>query len=252
MDDHPPPRWSAPGDPHRRTVRSMNPLVTGRRSPPRGRRLLRLLLGLVLFGLGIAVMVRADLGLGPWDVLHQGVSRRTGIPIGTVGILTSLVVLVLWLPLRERPGLGTVLNVFVIGATVDLALLALPTIDALVVRWLLLLSGPVLVAVGSGYYIGAGLGPGPRDGLMTGLARRGWRVGGARTAIEASALLIGWLLGGTAGIGTILFTVSIGPLVHRLLPRLAMDDRYLHDRRDLGAGLPAGVDPEPVPATGAA
>lgn len=190
-----------------------------------GHRLRRLVLGLVLCGLGIAFMVAADLGLGPWDVLHQGVSRNTGIPIGTVGIIVGLVVLLGWIPLRERIGIGTVLNVIVIGVVIDLTLLGLDTPDAMTLRVGYLLLGPLLFGIGSGFYIGAGLGSGPRDGLMTGLARRGLPVHGVRTGIEVTALVIGFLLGGTAGIGTLLFAFTIGPLVHVFLPRLRVDDR---------------------------
>ena len=188
------------------------------------RRLPRLLFGLVLCGLGIASMVAADLGLGPWDVLHQGLSRLSGIPIGTVGILVGLVVLGLWFPLHERPGLGTVLNVVVIGVVIDLTLLVLPTPGPLWLRAMMMLAGPLLFAIGSGYYIGAGLGPGPRDGVMTGLARRGVPVGVARGAIELSVLVAGWLLGGTVGAGTLVFAFGIGPLVHLFLPRLSLAD----------------------------
>lgn len=189
-------------------------------------RLPRLLLGLLLCGLGIAGMVRSNLGLGPWDVLHQGLSRLTGIPIGTVGIIVGFVVLGLWIPLRERPGLGTLLNVIVIGVVIDLTLLWLPEPQTLLVRAAFLASGPLLFGVGSGFYIGAGLGAGPRDGVMTGLARRGLPVGAVRAAIEVTVLVLGWLLGGTVGVGTVLFAVTIGPLVHVCLPRLAVDDRY--------------------------
>lgn len=180
--------------------------------------------GLVLCGLGIAFMVAADLGLGPWDVLHQGVSRNTGIPIGTVGIIVGIVVLLGWIPLRERIGIGTALNVVIIGVTIDLTLLVLDTPEGLSLRVVYLLLGPVLFGIGSGFYIGAGLGPGPRDGLMTGLARRGLPVHGVRTAIELSALGIGFALGGTAGIGTVVFAFSIGPLVHVFLPRLTVPE----------------------------
>ncbi|MFP4310702.1 MAG: YczE/YyaS/YitT family protein [Nitriliruptoraceae bacterium] len=188
------------------------------------RRVPRLLGGLVLCGVGIAVMVAADLGLGPWDVLHQGLSRRSGIPIGTTAILVGLLVLALWFPLRERPGLGTVLNVLIIGLVIDLVLLLLATPDDLWLRWVLMLAGPVLFAVGSGYYIGAGLGPGPRDGVMTGLARRGVPVGLARLLLELTVLAAGWLLGGTVGPGTLAFALGIGPLVHVVLPRLTLPD----------------------------
>lgn len=193
--------------------------------PPRAelrRRLPRLLVGLVLFGLGLALMVAAGLGLAPWEVLHQGVSRNTPIPIGTVGILTGLLVLLLWIPLRERLGVGTVLNVIVIGVVIDVTLIWLEQPGPMALRWGFLLVGLVLVGIASGYYIGAGLGPGPRDGLMTGLARRGWRLSVVRTAIEVSALGGGWLLGGTVGAGTVLFAFGIGPLVEFFLPRLAV------------------------------
>lgn len=188
------------------------------------RRLPRLLVGLVLCGLGIAVMVAADLGLGPWDVLHQGLSRMTGIPIGTVGILVGIAVLGAWLPLRERPGLGTVLNVLVIGIVIDLTLLVLDTPQALWLRWVMMAAGPVLFGVGSGFYIGTGLGSGPRDGIMTGLARRGLPVGWVRGGLELTVLALGWLLGGTVGVGTVWFAVAIGPIVHVALPRLALPD----------------------------
>lgn len=178
----------------------------------------------MLCGLGIAVMVAADLGLGPWDVLHQGIERLTGIPIGTVGILVGIAVLSLWFPLRERPGVGTVLNVLIIGITIDLVLLALVTPQAMWMRAALMLSGPVLFAIGSGFYIGAGLGSGPRDGVMTGLARLGVPVGAARAAIELTVLAAGWLLGGTVGVGTVVFAVGIGPLVQWFLPRLHLPD----------------------------
>jgi len=193
--------------------------------PPRHelkQRLPRLVWGLFLFGFGIALMVAADLGLGPWDVFHQGVSAHTPIPIGSVVIITGVVLLVLWIPLRERIGIGTLLNALLIGAVMDLSLIWLETPAVTTVRWVYLVGGVVIVGIGSGYYIGAGLGPGPRDGLMTGLAKRGWPIGLARLGIELTALLGGWLLGGTIGVGTVLFALGIGPLVHVLLPRLTM------------------------------
>jgi len=198
------------------------------------RRLPRLLVGLVLCGWGIASMVASELGLGPWDVLHQGLSVLIGLPIGTMGILVGILVLALWIPLHERPGLGTVLNVLVIGIVIDVTLLWLSPPDSLAVRSLLMLAGPVLFAVGSGLYIGAGLGSGPRDGVMTGLARRGWPVGVARAAIEATVLALGWLLGGTVGLGTLLFAGLIGPLVHWCLPRLSIPDADVGDVRPPG------------------
>lgn len=183
----------------------------------------RLVAGLALCGLGIAFMVAADLGLAPWSVLDQGISDRTGIPIGTVSIIVGAVVLLAWIPLRERPGLGTVLNVVLIGVTIDIALLVLDTPDAMAARLAYLAVGAFLWGPGSGLYIGAGLGPGPRDGLMTGLAARG--VGSIRvirTGIELSALAAGWLLGGSAGLGTVVFAVTIGPNVQLFLPRLTV------------------------------
>lgn len=186
------------------------------------RRLPRLLGGLFLFGFGTALMVVADLGLGPWDVFHQGISVHTSIPIGSVVIITGIAVLVLWIPLRERIGIGTLLNAVLIGVVMDLTLLWLGTPPSTIIRWLYLVGGVLIVGVGSGYYIGAGLGPGPRDGLMTGLAKRGWPIGLARFGVELVALIGGWLLGGTIGAGTVLFALGIGPLVHVLLPRLTV------------------------------
>lgn len=189
-----------------------------------GRRVPRLLFGLVLFGVGLAMMVIAGLGLAPWEVMHQGITRHTGIPIGTVGILTGIVVLLLWIPLGERLGVGTILNVFIIGIVIDLTLWIAPeSVGALWQQWGLLLGGTLLVAIGSGYYIGAGLGPGPRDGLMTGLARRGIPLGPGRTAIEVTVLIIGWFLGGTVGLGTVIFAFGVGPLVGILLPRMSLE-----------------------------
>lgn len=183
------------------------------------RRLPRLLVGLVLFGVGIAMMVISDLGLAPWEVLHQGISINTGIPIGTVGILTGILVLILWIPLRERPGIGTVSNVLLIGIVIDLTLwLAPDRVDGAWQQWALLIGGTLVIAVGSGLYIGAGLGPGPRDGVMTGLGARGVPIGFARAIIEVSVLVAGWALGGTVGVGTVVFAFGVGPLVGWMLP----------------------------------
>jgi len=170
----------------------------------------------------MALMVRAELGLSPWDVLHQGLSRLTGLPIGLVSNVVGALVLLLWIPLRQRPGLGTVSNVIVIGLVVDatLALLARP--DSLAVRIVFLVVGILLNASAIGLYVGAGLGPGARDGLMTGLARRGHSIRLVRGMIEVSVLAAGWLLGGTVGVGTVLYAGSIGFLVHYLIPRLAI------------------------------
>jgi uncharacterized membrane protein YczE len=183
----------------------------------------RLVAGLVLCGLGIAFMVAADLGLAPWSVLDQGISEHTGIPIGTVSIIVGALVLAAWIPLRERPGLGTVLNVILIGTTIDIALLVLDTPGSLAGRLGYLAIGVFLWGPGTGLYIGAGLGPGPRDGLMTGLAARG--VGSirlVRTGIELTALAVGMALGGSVGLGTLAFAFTIGPNVQLFLPRLTL------------------------------
>lgn len=187
------------------------------------RRLPRVVFGLVLFGVGIALMVAGDLGLGPWDVFHQGLADLTGIGIGTIILLVGFAILALFIPLKEKIGLGTLLNAVLIGVTVDIVLLTLSTPASLIARWLLMLSGPVLIAIGSGFYIGGGLGPGPRDGVMTGLAKRGITVSRARTGIEITVLLAGIALGGSVGIGTLWFAFGIGPMVAWFLPRLTMD-----------------------------
>jgi uncharacterized membrane protein YczE len=174
----------------------------------------QLTLGLLLFGVGIALMVRSNLGLSPWEVLHQGISRHTGIPIGTVSILMGLPILLAWLPLRQRPGWGTLLNIVLIGLVTDLSLPLLPETAALAPRAALLVAGVLAIGMGSGMYLGADMGAGPRDGVMMGLARRtGLSVRLVRTAIELSVLGLGWLMGGTVGIGTLLFALGIGPIV---------------------------------------
>ncbi len=190
-----------------------------------GARLARLLGGLALFGFSLALMVRANLGLGPWDVLHQGLARRSGVPIGTMTILVGVVVLLAWIPLRQRPGPGTLLNVLLVGLAVDATLAVLPTVHDLVMRFALLLAGTVLTAVATALYVGAAYGPGPRDGLMIGLAARGVPIRVARTAIEVSVLVAGVLLGGSVGIGTVVFALTIGPLVQVTMPRLAVARR---------------------------
>jgi uncharacterized membrane protein YczE len=189
----------------------------------RRRRFPRLLLGLVAFGLGIAFMVRSGLGLGPWDVLHQGITNRTGIPIGMVGIAVGIVLLLFFPLLRERIGVGTIGNTLVIGVVIDLTLLVLPGARALPLQVAFMVGGILAIAIGSGAYIGAGLGPGPRDGLMTGLARHtGASIRVVRTGIEVSVLLLGIALGGTFGIGTIAMALTIGPLVQFFLQWLSL------------------------------
>ncbi|MGI8759234.1 MAG: YczE/YyaS/YitT family protein [Acidimicrobiales bacterium] len=180
---------------------------------PLRRRLTQLVVGLVTAGVGLALGVRGDLGLGPWDVLHQGIAERLDVSMGTVVIAVGAVVLLAWWPLHQRLGLGTVLNVVTVGAVLDLSLRLLPEPHSLVTQVAAMLTGVVAVGLGSGLYLGARLGPGPRDGLMTALAGRGPSIRLVRTAIELSALGLGWLLGGTIGIGTVVFAVAIGPLV---------------------------------------
>ncbi len=166
-----------------------------------------------------ALFVHANLGADPWDVFHLGVAKQLGISFGTVIILTGAAVLLLWIPIRQMPGLGTVSNVIVLGLAADATLAVLPPLESMVARSALLVGAIVLNAIATGMYIGAGFGPGPRDGLMTGLhARTGWSLRGIRTAIELSVLLIGWLLGGKFGVGTVIYALSIGPLIQLCLP----------------------------------
>jgi len=183
----------------------------------------QLIVGLIAFGASLALLVRSDLGLDPWDVFHQGLSVSSGVPIGVCTIAAGAVVLLLWIPLGQRPGIGTVANVVLIGMTLDAALALLPPPTGLPLRWAFLVAGIVLNAIATGAYIGAGLGPGPRDGLMVGLARRGWSVRVARMSIEVSVLVVGFLLGGTVGVGTIVYAVTIGPLVHLTLPAFSLE-----------------------------
>lgn len=185
------------------------------------RRLLQLYAGLVLYGVSMALMVRSSLGVMPWDVLHQGLSRQLGWSLGVVTMVVGAAVLLAWIPLRERPGLGTLSNVVVIGLAVDGALAVIPAPAGLVGRVALGVLGIALNGVATAAYIGVRFGPGPRDGLMTGLVRRtGRSVRLVRTAIEVTVVATGWLFGGTLGVVTMLYAVTIGPLVHVLLPRL--------------------------------
>jgi uncharacterized membrane protein YczE len=186
--------------------------------PPRLRRLTQLFAGLVLYGFSDALMLLAGLGVDPWDVFHQGLSRRFGLGVGTWAIIVGLVVLALWIPLRQRPGLGTLSNVIVVGSVIDLCLATMPAPHGLASRTAVLLAGVFLNGVATGAYIGAGLGPGPRDGLMTGLAARGHSIRVVRTALELTVLVSGWLLGGTVGIGTVVYALAIGPLAHIFIP----------------------------------
>lgn len=185
------------------------------------RRVIQLLVGLFLYGAGCALTVEAGLGVDPWTVFAQGLSVRTGVGIGWITNIVGFFVLLLWIPLRQKPGVGTVANILLVGTSMQLVLAMVPPVTGLFTQVVLLLGGIVVVAVASGLYIGAHFGPGPRDGLMTGMhARLGWPIWLCRALVELSVLTIGWLLGGTVGIGTVLFAVLIGPLVHVALPLL--------------------------------
>ena len=187
------------------------------------RRLTQLLVGLALYGVSLAFVLRAGLGLAPWDVLHQGLAEHLDATVGQMVIAVSFVVLLLWIPLRERPGFGTFANAVLVGVFVDLTLLVLDPAQAWPVRVLLLLGGVLLNGLATALYIGASLGPGPRDGLMTGLVRRtGRSVRLVRTVIEVTVLVVGFLLGGTVGVGTLLYAFAIGPVAHALLPLLTI------------------------------
>ncbi|MBF6227212.1 hypothetical protein IU470_19145 [Nocardia abscessus] len=204
------------------------------------RRLIALYVGLWLYGFSMAAMVRAGLGLDPWDVFHQGVARHVPISFGAVTAVTGVAVLVAWIPLRQVPGLGTVSNVVVIALSVDAGLAWLPSWDLLAVRVGAMAAAVVLNAVASVLYIGAGMGPGPRDGLMTGLVRRtGRSVWVVRTSIEVTVLTTGFVLGGSVGIGTLVYAFGIGPLIHLMIPVV---NRF----------LPGFAAPMPAPVPGGA
>lgn len=211
------------------------------------RRLPGLLAGLVGFGFGIALMARSDLGLGPWEALHQGLGFRLGVPLGTVGIALGVPILLCWIPLRESPGPGTLINLVLIGVAtnIGLTLIPVPGADQLALRAAEVVAGVVLIGICSGLYLAADLGPGPRDGLMTGLHHRfGWSIAWARTGLEVAVLAAGWLLGGTVGLGTILFAFGVGPIVEASLRVFDRDGRVMRRR--------AAADAELVPAEGAA
>lgn len=190
------------------------------------RRLLQLYTGLVLYGVSTAMFVRANLGADPWNVFHLGVARIFSLNIGMVMIVVGALVLLLWIPLRQKPGLGTISNVIVLGLAADAALALMPPIESMVMRSILLLAAILANAIATGMYIGAGFGSGPRDGLMTGInARTGWSVRSVRTAIELTVLLAGWLMGGTFGVGTVLYALAIGPLIQLCLPWFRIQTR---------------------------
>lgn len=211
------------------------------------RRLVRLLIGLVLYGVADAMMIRAAIGVDPWTVFAQGVAHHSGLGIGLLTNVIGLLVLLLWIPLRQRPGLGTILNVLIVGPAIELGLWLIPSPTELWARILLFAGGLVLLAVASGIYIGARLGPGPRDGLMTGIhSRTGLPIWVGRTGVEATVLLIGWLLGGNVGLGTLAFALLIGPLCSITLPLLGAATR-----RERVAAPEAGAGPGSVAVSGA-
>lgn len=178
-----------------------------------------LYVGLALYGMAIAMMIRGNLGVDPWDVFHLGLALHLPLSVGTIIILMGALVLLLWIPLRQRPGLGTISNVIVIGLATNVGLDLLPEIEHLGARTVLLVGGVITNGLATGMYIGAGFGPGPRDGLMTGIvARTGWQIRYVRTGIELTVLVVGWILGGTVGVGTVVYAFAIGPLIQLFLP----------------------------------
>lgn len=199
-------------------------------------RLPRLLGGILVLGVGVSLIIQARLGVSPYDVLHQGLADVTGLSFGTVVVLVGLAILLVWIPLGQRFGIGTIINTLTVGFVVDAGLHVIGAPDELLLRWPMLLGGIVITALGMALYIGAGLGPGPRDGLMTGIAAKGFPIWLVRIVLELMALAIGWALGGDVGIGTVLFALGFGPLGHWFLVRL-----------HLGIG---GVDPDPLATVG--
>ena len=220
------------------TRRFLRSLVAGPLLAPR---LVQLVIGLIAYGAGIGLMVRAAVGVAPWDVLAQGISRVSNLDFGLVTNLVGLAVIALWIPLRQKPGLGTLLNVLLVGTSAQAVLWALPVIDDLLVQIALFIGGLCLVALATGAYIGAAFGPGPRDGLMTGLHTRfGIPIWIARTALELTVLLIGWLLGGNVGLGTLAFALLIGPMAHVTMPWFDLRPRIhkAQQRRDAALSAP--------------
>jgi uncharacterized membrane protein YczE len=200
------------------------------------RRILQLLIGLFLYGIGIALIVRAAIGVAPWDVLTQGIDNHSHLGFGLITVLMSGVVLLLWIPIRQKPGIGTVLNALLVGPSADVGLWLIPEGLDLWLRIVLFTAGLLVLAAATGLYIGAHFGPGPRDGLMTGLHRRtGWKIWIVRTGIEVVVLAIGWALGGNVGVGTVLFAVLVGPLCNWTIPFFAI--------RRPGAPAPAPTPP---------
>ncbi|MEA1902672.1 MAG: hypothetical protein U9N56_04010 [Actinomycetota bacterium] len=187
------------------------------------RRLIQLLLGTTAFGIGIGLMLQSGFGLPPWDVLHEGLTERFGLSVGKWSILISFVVIAIWLPMKERLGIGTLVNAVVIGVMIDVTASVVPEAQILWLQVVMMALGVLAIGVGSGMYIGANLGPGPRDGLMTAIARRGPSIRLTRTVMEGTVLIVGWILGGTVGVGTVAFALLMGPIVQFFLPRWTVD-----------------------------
>jgi uncharacterized membrane protein YczE len=202
-------------------------------------RLVRLVIGLLLYGLADGLMIQAHLGVDPWTVFALGVAKQTGLGIGLLTAVIGLLVLLLWIPLRQRPGIGTILNILLVSAGIQLTVWLVPPVTVLWAQILVFSAGLVLLAVASGIYIGAHLGPGPRDGLMTGIHNRtGWPIWVGRTGVEATVLLVGWLLGGDVGFGTLAFAVLIGPLCNLTLPLFGVHRTAKPLRQAQGAAVP--------------
>jgi uncharacterized membrane protein YczE len=202
-------------------VSILAPLPTTRRP----RRFVQLLGGLILYGFSDGLLVRANLGLDPWDVLQQGLSRTFGLAIGTWSIIVGACVLLFWIPLHQRPGIGTLCNIVVIGLVINFTISEFPEPRTLLLRYIVLVAAIAINGVATGAYIGAELGPGPRDGLTLGIAAHGFSIRLVRTAIELSVLIAGWFLGGTVGIGTVLYALLIGPITHVTIPRFRLSAR---------------------------
>ena len=212
------------------------------------RRWVQLLLGLGIYGIAIAMMIRAAVGISPWDVLAQGIALRTGIPFGLVTNIVGGIVLLLWIPLRQRLGVGTILNALLIGPSAEVGLWLIPEQSNIWMQLLLFTGGLILLAIATGLYIGARFGPGPRDGLMTGINKKfGIRIWIVRTSIEVVVLGIGWLLGGNVGFGTLAFALLIGPMVHVTMPLLHVSDKRSSDKRSPDRhGPQSPLTPEPA------
>jgi uncharacterized membrane protein YczE len=208
---------------------------------PRLRRLAQLYAGLLLYGVSDSMLLLAGLGVDPWDVFHQGLSRRLGLGVGTWAVIVGVFVLLMWIPLRQRPGFGTLSNVIIVGLVIDAMLVIVPPVHGLALRLVAMGGGVVLNGIATGAYIGAGLGPGPRDGLMTGMAARGHSIRVVRTCIEVTVLITGWLLGGTVGIGTVVYALGIGPIAHVSIPLL----RIRVSAVEPSAASPSQLSPQP-------